>query len=68
MHWLQHFCQLLYDSHFGTYIRESDYAFSIIESVHVLAITLLVGTIALLDLRMLGLALRGVSVTLLREV
>jgi len=60
---LQHFCQLLYDSQFGTAIRESDYAFSIIESIHVLGITLLAGTIALLDLRMLGLILRPVSVT-----
>ena len=60
---LQHFCQLLYDSHFGTAIRESDNAFPIIESVHVLGITLLVGTIALLDLRMLGLILRPISVT-----
>jgi hypothetical protein len=60
---LQHLCQLLYDSHVGTAIRESDYAFSVIESVHVLAITLLFGTIAILDLRMLGLILRGISVT-----
>ncbi len=62
-HLLQHLCQLLYDSQIGTSIRESDYAFSIIESIHVLGITLLVGTIALLDLRMLGVVLRGVSVT-----
>lgn len=60
---LQHLCQLLYDSHVGTAIRESDYAFSIIESVHVLGITALVGTIALLDLRMLGLILRPISIT-----
>ena len=60
---LQHLCQLLYDSHVGTAIRESDYAFSVIESVHVLAITLLVGTIAVLDLRMLGIVLRNVPVT-----
>jgi len=60
---LQHFCQLLYDSHFGTAIRESDNSFPIIESVHVLGITLLVGTIALLDLRMLCLILRSISVT-----
>jgi hypothetical protein len=60
---LQHFCQVLYDSHVGTTIRESDNAFPIIESVHVLGITLLVGTIALLDLRMLGLILRPIPVT-----
>jgi len=44
-------------------IRESDYAYSVIESVHVLAITLVVGTIAVLDLRMLGLVLRPIAVT-----
>jgi len=60
---VQHFCQALYDSGFGTAIRESDYAFSIIESVHVLSITLLIGTIAVLDLRMLGLILRPIAVT-----
>jgi len=62
MPFLQHICQAFYDSNFGTTIRESDYAFSIIESVHVLSITLLIGTIAVLDLRMLGLILRPVSV------
>jgi hypothetical protein len=60
---LQHLCQVLYDSSFGTAIRESDYAFSIIESVHVLGITALFGSIAILDLRMLGLILRRISVT-----
>ena len=60
---LQHLCQMLYDSHLGTAIRESDYAFPLIESIHVLGITLLVGTIALLDLRMLGLILKNIPVT-----
>jgi hypothetical protein len=60
---LQHLCQLLYDSQIGTAIRESDNAFPIIESVHVLGITLLVGTISVLDLRMLGVILRPVPVT-----
>lgn len=60
---LQHLCQLLYDSRIGTSIRESDNAFPLIESVHVLGITLLVGTIALLDLRMLGLILRRIPIT-----
>ena len=60
---LQHFCQIIYDSQIGTSIRESDYAFSVIESVHVLGITLLVGTIAVLDLRLLGLVFRRIPVT-----
>ncbi|MGD0797666.1 MAG: DUF6644 family protein [Acidobacteriaceae bacterium] len=59
---LQHVCQLLYDSHTGTAIRESNNAFPIIESVHVLSITLLFGTIAVLDLRMLGLVLRPIAI------
>jgi hypothetical protein len=62
MPFLQHICQLLYDSRIGTAIRESDNAFPIIESVHVLGITLLAGTIAVLDLRMLGVILRDVPV------
>ena len=60
---LQHLCQLLYDSSFGTMIRESNNAFPIIESIHVLSITLLIGTIVVLDLRMLGLVLRPIPVT-----
>ncbi len=59
---LQQFCQLLYDSRIGTEIRESDNAFPIIESVHVLGITLLAGTVAVLDLRMLGVVLRDTPV------
>ena len=51
---LQHLCQLLYDSQIGTAIRESNVTFPVIESVHVLSITLVFGTIAVLDLRMLG--------------
>ena len=62
MPFLQHLCQLLYDSRIGTAIRESDNAFPIIESVHVLGITLLAGTIAVLDLRMLGVILRELPV------
>lgn len=59
---LQHVCQLFYDSQIGTTIRESDNAFPIIESVHVLSITLVAGTIAVLDLRMLGAILRSTPV------
>jgi hypothetical protein len=59
---LQHICQALYDSHLGAAIRESDHDFSIIESVHVLSITLLIGMIAVLNLRMLALILRPVPV------
>jgi hypothetical protein len=51
-------CQWLYDSPLGTSIRESDLAFDLIETAHVLGITLLAGTVAILDLRLLGLVLK----------
>src|SRR5258706_11311029 len=40
----------------ATAIRENDALFPWIEAVHVLAITLVVGSIAIIDLRLLGLA------------
>jgi len=40
----------------ATAIRENDFLFPWVESVHVLAITLVVGSIAIIDLRLLGLA------------
>ena len=42
----------------ATAIRENDLLFPWVESFHVLAITLVVGTIAIVDLRLLGFALR----------
>jgi len=42
----------------ATAIRENESLFPWIESVHVLAITLVVGTIAIVDLRLIGLASR----------
>jgi len=38
------------------FLQQSEWAFPTIESTHVLAITLVIGTIAVLDLRLLGLA------------
>jgi hypothetical protein len=55
---LLHFCQWLYATNIGTSIRESQYLFPIIETIHTLAIVLLVGTIAILDLRLLGIIMR----------
>jgi hypothetical protein len=55
-HWLQ-------DGAVATAIREGETLFPWIESVHVLAVTFVVGSIAAVDLRLLGLAarLRAVS-------
>jgi len=49
LHWL-------YATGIAAEIRENDNLFPWIESVHVLAITLVVGSIAIVDLRLLGLA------------
>jgi hypothetical protein len=50
-------------------IRENEVLFPWIESLHVLAIALVVGTISIVDLRLIGLASRNRAVTvLMREV
>jgi hypothetical protein len=51
LHWLQ-------ETPFAILIAESDNLFPFIESVHVLAISIVLGTIAIVDLRLLGLASR----------
>jgi hypothetical protein len=61
--------QWLYDTDWAAAIRENEYAFPWIECVHVLAITLVVGSISVVDLRLLGLASRDRPVRrLLRDV
>jgi uncharacterized membrane protein len=50
------FLKLIEASRFATTIRDSIWMFPIIESVHVISFTLVVGTIAVIDLRLLGLA------------
>ena len=54
---MQDIFRQLYDTSFATAIRESDNLFPALESVHVIALTVMVGTIAVVDLRLLGLAL-----------
>ena len=61
------FCKWLERSPLGTEVRESLWLFPTIETVHLLGIVLLVGTIAVLDLRMLGLAMRRESMSQLAE-
>lgn len=60
---LYHFCQWLYGTPFSTSIRESTWTFPVIESIHTLGIVLVVGTIAVFDLRLLGLLLQREPVT-----
>lgn len=49
----------------GDYIAASGWAFPVIESLHVIAIVAVVGTIAIVDLRLLGLASRDSRVTIM---
>jgi len=50
--------QRLHDTPWAAAIRENDDAFPWVECAHVLAISLVVGSISVLDLRLLGLAWR----------
>jgi hypothetical protein len=52
----------LYATSLSVSLREIDTAFAMVESVHVLAITLVFGSIAIVDLRLMGLASRERSV------
>lgn len=56
MHFAQ-FLSWLYATHFSTVIRDSLWAEPIVETVHVLTLTLFLGFVVLLDLRLLGVLL-----------
>jgi hypothetical protein len=61
-HWLQ-------DTTIATAIRENDVLFPWIETVHVIAVVLVVGSISIVDFRLLGLASRDRPVgRLMREI
>jgi hypothetical protein len=51
-------CQWIHDTNLATSIRESDWVYPVIETIHVLAIALLAGTVAIVDLRLLGIVLK----------
>jgi hypothetical protein len=53
---VQHFLDTLRQSSTSPWIAESTWAFPAIEVVHILAISMVVGTTAIIDLRLLGLA------------
>lgn len=53
---IQTIMQALQDTALATFIRESGSAFPTLESVHVIGIALVFGTIAVVDLRLLGVA------------
>jgi hypothetical protein len=53
-----HFVQWLDETPWSVFLRESDWPFAIIETVHILGLGLSVGTIMWVDLRLVGLAMR----------
>src|SRR5580700_11173777 len=57
--WLASLFRSIEATGIATAIRENDLLFPLIESIHVLATTLVFGIIAVVDLRLLGLASLG---------
>lgn len=62
MHFAQ-FLSWLSNTPFSTYIRDSVWAEPVVETVHVLTLTMFLGFAVLLDLRLLGLALKRVRMS-----
>jgi hypothetical protein len=54
----QEFCQWVQDLGWATALRESEWMFPIVEGSHVVALSLSVGTLLLMDLRLAGLVMR----------
>jgi hypothetical protein len=59
---LETFLQWLQDTSIATAVREGESLFPWVECVHVLALTLVIGSIAIVDLRLIGLTSRDRSV------
>lgn len=62
---LLQWCEWLQNTDFATSIRESAYLYPFIEGGHVLGLALSVGTIIWFDLRLMGVAVRRESVSVL---
>jgi hypothetical protein len=59
---LLHFCRWVDSTRLNLFLRQSNWAFPALDLVHTLGIVLVAGTILLVDLRLLGLALDSVPV------
>ncbi len=60
---IESICQAIQDSSVGMSLRESTYMWPAIEAAHVLSLALSVGTIILVDLRLIGATMRNEPVT-----
>lgn len=56
------FSEILYDSEIGTALRESIYAFPLVEGLHLIGLAFSVGLLFFVDLRLLGVFLPQVAV------
>jgi len=61
------FCAWLENTSFATAIRQSTWLFPAIETLHVLAIVIVVGSVTMLDLRLLNIAWRDRSIREIHE-
>ena len=57
------FCEWLAQTPWSIALHESAWGYPLVESVHVLALCLFLGMTVMLDLRLLGVALRGAPVS-----
>ncbi len=57
------FFQMIADSPWSIGLHESQYAYPIVESIHVWALCLFFGTVAMFDLRLLGWIMRSVPIS-----
>src|SRR5579872_1522566 len=58
MHYILEFCSWLNQTPWSVWLRESDYPFPVIETVHVIGLAVSVGVVMWLDLRFLNLMMR----------
>ncbi len=64
---LQGLWQALEASGVGVFVAESTWAFPTLESIHVVAIVTVIGSIMVMDLRLLGVASKATPVTLMSK-
>lgn len=60
---LLHFCEELESTSLGVLVRESVWGFPILVAVHIIGLVFSAGVVVWLDLRLLGVSMRGVPVS-----
>lgn len=64
---IQNLLQWLYQTTFATAVRETDFLFAAVESIHVVTFTMAVGSILFVDLRLVGVASRNRPISALMD-